>query len=321
MNWPAERTCPFDESSSPRVAECWERSRGLMTRLRNELFSAGVDRIVRSIYVSGSLGRMEAVASSDCDLVVILSEADRAAAGDDVMETVFDCIARTGFQPPKRGGIFGSPTSFEELLDDATAGKIDEDAGVFGKRIQALLDSQPLLHPDEFEALQLAILTRYASAPVADTGAFLLGWLVDDLVRYWRSLCARTRWLCHDDVIQWRCLNAKLRHSRMLLCAGLFRLLLDVRSSDDPVRALLPQLKNVPLERVARMGSRERDELVRGYEVFMAAMSNGLAKALRDDHSFDNLVSNGVALSEAIGQACSEQYGDAMFGGWFGELR
>ena len=320
MNWPADRSCPFDESSSPHIAKCWERSRGLMTRLRDELCLAGVDKIVRSVYVSGSLGRMEAVETSDCDLVVVLSEADRAAGGD-VIETVFDCIERTGFQRPKRGGIFGSATSFEELLDDATAGKVDEDLGVFGKRIQALLDSQPLLHPDEFEALQLAILTRYACAPVADAGAFPLGWLVDDLVRYWRSLCARTRWLCHDDVIQWRCLNVKLRHSRMLLCAGLFRLLLDVRSSNDPVRDLLPQLRKVPLERAARTASGWSDDVASGYEVFITAMSNGLAAVLRDDHSFDNLISNGVAFADAIGQACSKQYGDAMVGGWFGELR
>ncbi len=320
MNWPAERSCPFDESSTPHIAKCWERSRELMIRLRRELCSAGVDKIVRSVYVSGSLGRLEAVETSDCDLVVVLPEAERAA-GCDVIETVFDCIARTGFQRPKRGGIFGSPTSFEELLDDATAGKVDEDLGVFGRRIQALLDSQPLVHTEEFEALQLAILTRYASAPIADAGAFRLGWLVDDLVRYWRSLCARTRWLCHEDVVQWRCLNVKLRHSRMLLCAGLFRLLLDVRSSDDPVRALLPQLKKVPLERVESTGSLGSDELVRFYEVFMAAMSSGLPDALRDDRSFDNLISNGVAFADAIGQVCSKQHGEAMFGGWFGELR
>ena len=107
----------------------------------------------------------------------------------------------------------------------------------------------------------------------------------------------------------------------MLLCAGLFRLLMDVRSGDDPVAVLRPQLKQVPLERLAPAGSQGHDDMVCRYEVFMGAMSEGLADALRDNRGFDTLISNGVALADVISQIFSTNHGDAMVGGWFGEFR
>ncbi|MFK7821388.1 MAG: hypothetical protein AB8G99_21915, partial [Planctomycetaceae bacterium] len=226
--WPVDRPCPFD--GFLELESCWSRSKGLIAALRTEFSKAGLNERVRTIYVSGSIGRMEAVATSDCDLVVVLND-EELASGSSIMSTVFDCVERVGCQRPKAAGIFGFPTSFEELLDPKTAGVVDEDLGVFGKRIQALLDSQPLVHPQEFESLQPSILKRYASAPIADPGAFQLRWLVDDLIRYWRSLCARTRWLSHDNQRHWRALNVKVRHSRMLLCAGLYHLLVEVVDS------------------------------------------------------------------------------------------
>lgn len=303
MNWPGNRNYPF-KHTTPNLRACWTRSRDLLRRLRQEMSAAGITPAVRTVYVSGSLGRMEAVAGSDCDVVVVLTEADRSNRQSDIMDSVFDCISRTGFQRPKHGGIFGSPTSFEELLDPSTTGKIDEDLSVFGKRIQALLDSQPLLHSEEFESLQQAILERYASAPVADPNAFALEWLEDDLIRYWRSLCARARWLEHDDQPTWRMLNVKLRHSRRLLCAGLFRLLLQVRGSADPIHDLMDLLKLVPLERLTNDDDiPESDNLIAAYDYFMAAMSKGLTAVVRDRRAFDKLIANGAALSRIIGKS------------------
>ena len=318
MRWPAERTCPFD-ATTPTLRACWRRSAKQIGELQTHFAAADLTDRVRTIFVSGSLGRMELVQSSDCDIVVVLSEQDRVSqTGDEIVSAVFDCVANTGFQRPKLQGIFGSATSFEQLLDPTTAGKIDEDMNVFGKRIQSLLDSQPLVHADEFETLQLAILKRYASAPVADPRAFEMGWLVDDLVRYWRSLCARTRWIVRDNETQWRALNVKLRHSRMLLCAGLLHLLWHVSESGSPVGDLVDLLRLVPLERVElatnAVGVAEQ------YEVFMNAMSAGLSDVVQDQAAFSDLIANGSAISEALGTNFVNQYGTKAGVGWFGEL-
>jgi hypothetical protein len=266
---------------------------------------------------------MEAVASSDCDLVVVLHDDDREA-GSSIMSTVFDCVEQVGCQRPKAAGIFGFPTSFEELLDPKTAGVVDEDLGVFGKRIQALLDSQPLVHAGEFESLQTQILQRYASAPVADPNAFQLSWLIDDLIRYWRSLCARTRWLSRDNESQWRALNVKVRHSRMLLCAGLYHLLVEVMDSAEPATELAELLRLVPLERVNRttgVGYSADQEVLCGYEVFMDAMSRGLIETVGDDDVFASLIANGATLSQRLGQRFVTRFGSRVATGLFGEMR
>ena len=320
MKWPAERSCPFDDRT-PNLRACWGRSRGLLSALRDRLVTAGVAERVRTVYVSGSLGRMEVVGTSDCDAVVVLTEEDRLEPGD-VMDVVFDCVEAVGFQRPKPAGIFGSPTSFEQLLDPSTAGKVDEDQGVFGKRIQALLDSQSLLHAGEFEQLQSAILERYVSAPRADKSAFEYGWLLDDLIRYWRSLCARTRWFCHDDMVQWRAVNVKLRHSRMLLCAGLFRLLYVAATVGCELR---DELKLVPAERVfPDVGTGEalllREDALLRYDAFMGAMQENLKDVVRDDSRFAQLIDNGATLSRLVGQCLQVEFGDRVANGLFGEL-
>ena len=315
MNWAYQRTNPFDDGT-PALRDCWDRSATLIAKLKTEFEQAGIVDRVRTVYVAGSLGRMEAVPSSDCDIVVVLSESDRASnQAKQVVDAVFDCVSRTGFQRPKTEGIFGSATSFEQLLDDATAGQVDEDLAVFGKRIQALLDSQPLVHDDEFASLQQLILKRYASAPRADPDAFELGWLMDDLIRYWRSLCSRTRWLCHDQTIQWRALNVKVRHSRMLLCAGLSYLLWDVAGAGNVVEQLSDRLKLVPLERV------RCSEVTAEYETFMAAMTSDLKKQVSDADTFAQLIANGAKMSEAVGQRLAERFGTQVAATLFGELR
>jgi hypothetical protein len=349
MNWAYQRTNPFD-NGTPSLRDCWNRSTTLIAKLKAEFEQAGIVDRVRTVYVAGSLGRMEAVPSSDCDIVVVLSEHDRASnSGEDVVAAVFDCVSRTGFQRPKMEGIFGSATSFEQMLDPATAGKVDEDLGVFGKRIQALLDSQPLIHDNEFALLQRSILKRYASAPRADPDAFELGWLMDDLVRYWRSLCARTRWLSYDKQNTWRALNVKVRHSRMLLCAGLFHLLCEanqtgrtrrgvvttVEETSTPnkltrlpeqrcnawpgLQALTDRLRLVPLERVSQSG--QASGIIACYEVFMTAMTGGLTDTVGDPNTFAKLIANGAEMSEAVGTALNNRFGTRVAAALFGELR
>lgn len=289
-------------------------------RLRQELRSAGVADNIRTAYVCGSVGRMECVTSSDCDAAIVLTEEVRASpAAEEIMDTVFECIERTGFGRPKRDGIFGSPTSFEQLLDASTAGQVDEDLAVFGLRIQALLDGQPLLHAGEFESLQRAILGRYASAPRVRSDAFCLDWLMDDLVRYWRSLCARTRWLQHDEPVPWRCLNVKLRHSRLLMCVGLFDLLLHVVDSRSPVDEVARLLRLTPLERILKV-SRPRDIEAR-YEAFVGWMNQGLSSVVESEGAFADCIANGALMSRAIGIELAQSNGARMQAALFGELR
>lgn len=318
MQWPSDRTSPYGTRTALHAA--WERSRQAITRLRTEFRRTGVDQQVRTMYVCGSLGRMEAVSESDCDIVVVVADdvTERGAASE-LMQAVGDGIEAVGFARPKSAGIFSAATSFEELLDETTAGQVDEDLAVFGKRIQALLDGQPVLHVGEFETLQRAILNRYASAPLVSANSFQLGWLVDDLVRYWRSLCARTRWLEKDNVTVWRSLNVKLRHSRMLLCVGLFDLLLHVSDSRSPVQELARLLRLTPLERVLRT-SQPRDVESR-YEAFMKWMASGLESVVESDSAFASCIANGKAMSRALGNELMQSYSDQMHSAMFGELR
>ena len=107
----------------------------------------------------------------------------------------------------------------------------------------------------------------------------------------------------------------KVRHSRMLLCAGLSYLLWDVAGAGDVVEQLSNRLKLVPLERV------RCSKVTAEYETFMAAMTSDLKKQVSDADTFAQLIANGAKMSEAVGQRLAERFGTQVAATLFGELR
>ncbi len=321
LAWPLNRECPWGEAGLPAMSRAWQRSKRWLERVQHELAASPVAADLRCAYVCGSLGRMEAVPSSDCDLVVVLpDQVCHSRRAGRIMQEVCDCVSRSGLARPKADGVFSTPTSVSELLDLKTAGQVDEQPAVFGKRIQALLDSQPVLAADEFIALQSGILNRYLQAPRVDEGVSRLAWLADDLFRYWRSLASRTRWLEHSSETTWRVTNVKLRHSRMLMCAGLYVLLLQHRQDETASGELLQKLRQVPAERVAAEFS-EPAALLSGYEQFLESMESGLVQVVESDEAFARLIASGTALSELVSRQILGSSSPAAAPSLFGDLR
>ncbi len=97
---------------------------------------------------------------------------------------------------------------------------------VFGKRLQCLLDSQPLFRPQQFRQLQRRLLDWYSTAFLHEHADKTWTYLLNDLVRYYRSYAAWQQFelkIEHDD--SWYIRNAKLRTSRLTMYAGLLLLI------------------------------------------------------------------------------------------------
>ena len=113
-------------------------------------------------------------------------------------------------------------------------------------------------------SLYSEFIDRYQSHHVAD-----LFWdaLLDDLIRYHRSLRIIYRWTRRDEPAGWRARDLKMSHSRLLIYAGLL-FLLGEASRQDPSgsRWLAGQLHLTPLERLA-VSPRDPDELQRVIEI------------------------------------------------------
>lgn len=261
--WPFP--APFDLARWPVLARCRDFSTATLARIREhlaDLATRGPD--VVTVAVAGSLGRLEAMSHSDCDLMVVVS--DEAAADPQrarrALDSVWAMLAPLDLKSPRKWGIFVSPTSRAELCDPAALGNLEESKNVFGKRMQILLDTQPVQAPQALRSLQRAILDWYATAFLARDPKREWTYLLNDLIRYFRSYCAWQQFelkVVEDG--SWYVRNAKLRHSRLLAYAGLLLLLGECSGErQDKVGWLLPALGMTPMERIGYVYALHNDE-------------------------------------------------------------
>ena len=258
--YPANRDWAFpdvlDISSTPAIEAAWSRSTQTIHQMQAALEAANIDGL-SSVAASGSLGRMEVHENSDCDLIVILND-DVCLDSPDaiaIYDTVWECLVPLNLKRPNAVGIYGTPTSTKQLHDPSSLGKIEDDPSVFGKRIQLLIDSQPICGQLGFEATIRTIIERYSSG--LRSGSRNWHYLMNDAVRYYRSLCVYYEWDQRDNIQKWRTRNLKLRYSRLLNHAGiLFTLAESARGNVVNPEFVFQRLRLTPLERVASVYSR-----------------------------------------------------------------
>lgn len=237
------------------IQDNWRESKGLLQDIRSVLDDESMVASVKTVVAAGSLGRMEAKRDlSDGDLIIVLSEGLEAGEETEIYEDIWSRLQREPLKlpRPKEDGLFGSPTTQEELI--SSIGKADENLRVFGRRLLILLETQPVFGDSAYEELINQIVDKYAENYVARDSKKEWTLLLNDLIRYFRSLCVNYQWDFENEAGKWPLRNVKLRHSRILMYTGLLFLLGESsKQRIDKVNWLKQRLKWTPLERVAHV--------------------------------------------------------------------
>lgn len=274
----------FPDAASP-ARKAWERSAAAIETIRSRIESLN-ESALAAVAISGSLGRMEGREDSDWDLIFLMrEEAGIEEAGESRGETLkelgrslWERIDPDGLRRPEPGGIFATPIAASELADPRYRGSLSDSPARFGKRIQLLLDAQPIWGDP--------LVGRTASQRfygIAD------GWpeqrgqssadgregvhLFNDLVRYHRSLCTMTQWLPDPESDKCRRLKLKLRFTRFLNYLGLLLPLAQGIDLGNVAESLAPFWHLTPMERVLVFADANADaarELSHSYEGFLA---------------------------------------------------
>lgn len=258
----------------------WSFSRQRLLEISQALAAVRLPTEIVTVGIAGSLARMEATAASDCDLVVVLQpdvDAD-STAGQRVFAAVWKALEPLQLEAPETTGIYAGPVSLSQLLDSATIGKVAEDQRVYGSRILFLQELQPVWGEAAFRDLTRQIVERYAMSYVALDPAKQWSYLLNDLVRYFKSLCQTYMFAELPDDQRWRLRNLKARHSRLLIYAGLLFLLGESsRPIPDKQAWLAERLTWTPLERLAACYADHGDDqfrvLAESLNRFVAAMN------------------------------------------------
>lgn len=175
-----------------------------------------------SVFCAGSLARQEIGDHSDLD-VFVTADRDSRLESRLCEYTLFAEVININnkeLQLPE----FSNDGQFLKLcfVDDLkrlTGAPTDDSENIFTTRMLLLLESVPVLHVETYQKHLKDIAEHYYRD---DRGkrSFRPLFLINDLLRYWRTLCLNYEERRHDVTKTWRKKNVNLKFSRMVTVFG-----------------------------------------------------------------------------------------------------
>jgi len=143
-----------------------------------------------SIYVTGSYGRHEAHRGSDLDLFFVFDgERPIEKTAKILIDAELIKIARDmGFPPFSNDAKYLEIHSLQEMLDKL-GGAEDDFKNFFTARMLLLLESRPIYGDTAYKRILTEIIDAYFRDYHDHTGDFRPLFLVNDILRFWKTLC------------------------------------------------------------------------------------------------------------------------------------
>lgn len=240
------RDCPF-ELRYKNLCASWEYTKEKLEVINSEIIKT-LDSPHIAIMAAGSYGRYEAGTPSDLDdFIISMPEAEDYKA----MQVVKATVEGLKIPLPNKDGVFSVKIPYENILNKL--GKEDESTNELAQRLLLLLESVPLYNPELCEKITDEILCKYMELH-RDSPQKEAVILMNDLIRFFRYICANYQYKSWHEGEKWVLRNVKLRHSRVVMYAGLLFVILNASKNDyckDKVSYIKSMLRFTPVERVA----------------------------------------------------------------------
>jgi len=262
-----------------------------------EIFDLNIDSTQYSdiaIYCGGSLGRGDFGKNSDLDLFILSNKKSKDIKRIErlkLLSSVIRINKKLGFNEFSNDGQYLHVYSFPDMLD-ALGSPVDDIHNLFTARMLLLLESKPIFNNENYSnQFENAINHYYRDSK--NRKSFRPLFLINDILRYWRTLCLNYELIRNDINRPWRKKNINLKFSRMLTIFGTILPLISKPASTK--ECVINLIKLTPLERLAigidYMKLKDIQsgfvEFISIYENFLKLKENMGSKSSPDDTSFD----------------------------------
>jgi hypothetical protein len=246
-------------------------STNVLTNIRDALGVKGLGEDI-CVVATGSFGRMEASGESDVDFFLMHdSRVDRGQAEilkNDVASWIREVVPKA----PAADGAFNEVESIEEML--ANVGGSGDTNKKMTRRILLLLEGTYLYNSNLFDRFRRQTIERYVSSKITNHALTLF--LLNDIIRYYRTMCVDFEYKTAEQRKDWAVRNLKLRYSRKLLYFGGVLAVAETpeREPDEKVSVLLDILHMTPLARLKSLFGSQAADCLSYYDTFLEKISD-----------------------------------------------
>lgn len=202
-----------------------------------------------TVFCAGSIARQDSGKKSDLDLFIIADEETKLLDTYHYFSKLININQELNYPTFSNDGEFLKVYQLKELIA-LTGSRVEDSQNVFTARMLLLLESKPVCNDTLYEDFLSQVIKHYCRDANGHMSPFKPLFLLNDLLRYWRTLCLNYETIRHDPKKPWRKKNINLKFSRMLTVFGTVLPL--ITESKHSYQGIIDLCKLSPLERLAK---------------------------------------------------------------------
>lgn len=202
------------------------------------------------IFCAGSLGRGDVGSKSDLDLFIVSNKPrkERPKLDDlEVLAKLIDLNRDLNYPPFSNDGQYLKIHCIKEIVGEIGSPS-DDGENLFTTRMLLLLESRPIFNDNLYNEHLGEIIKLYIRDKEGHS-EFKPIFIINDLLRYWRTLCLNYEIIRNDRDKNWRKKNINLKFSRALTVFSAVLALLVIEKIDEDVLRRIFTMS--PLERLS----------------------------------------------------------------------